>query len=238
MANPLTSLVSMRVFAPISQWTAIVAAVFAALCVPGDAFSGHCEFTLAQLRYDGGGDWYANPSSLPNLVSAVQSRTSISICDTIAAVSILDETFFRYPFIYMTGHGNVRFSHTERLRLRDYLIGGGFLWADDNYGMDKSFRREMASVFPENPLVELPSSHPIYSSFYQLAGLPKIHEHDGEPARGYGIFFDNRLVVFYSYSSDIGDGMEDLHVHNDGPELHELALRMGVNVVAWFFNPR
>ncbi|MCX7725527.1 MAG: DUF4159 domain-containing protein [Chitinispirillaceae bacterium] len=196
-----------------------------------------CSFTIARLKYDGGGDWYANPSSLPNLVKAVKERTNIPICDSVATVSIDDENLFKYPFIYMTGHGNVKFSEQQRLRLRKYLIGGGFLWADDNYGMDESFRREVAFLFPENPLVELPSDHKIYRSKYKLPGLPKIHEHDGKPAVGYGVFFENRLVIFYTYSSDIGDGMEDIEVHNDGPELHELALKMGVNVISYFFNP-
>lgn len=200
-------------------------------------FAGECEFTIARLQYDGGGDWYANPSSLPNLIKAVGKRTDISICDSVTTVTILDDDLFRYPFIYMTGHGNVNFTHAERVRLRKYLENGGFLWADDNYGMDKSFRREMAALFPENPLVEVPRTHKVYKSKYNLTGLPKIHEHDGKPAQGLGIFFDNRLVVFYSYSSDIGDGMEDLEVHNDGPILHELALKMGVNIVVWFFEP-
>jgi hypothetical protein len=137
----------------------------------------------------------------------------------------------------MTGHGNVHFSPAERLRLRKYLENGGFLWADDNYGMDESFRREMKALFPENPLVDVPHTHKIYKSEHTLSRLPKIHEHDGKPAQGLGIFFNDRLVVFYSYSSDIGDGMEDLEVHNDGPKLHELALKMGVNIIAWFFNP-
>jgi hypothetical protein len=198
--------------------------------------AGECDFTLARLQYEGGGDWYANPSSLPNLVAAVKKQTGAEICDTIATVKLTDNGLFRYPFLYMTGHGNVAFSHAERLRLRSYLGRGGFLWADDNYGMDKSFRREMAVLFPENPLVEIPADHPIYRSLHKLKGLPKIHEHDGEPARGMGVFFDDRLVVFYSYSADIGDGMEDVHVHDDGPELHTLALNMGVNIVTWFMN--
>ncbi len=196
-----------------------------------------CDFTIARLKYDGGGDWYANPSSLPNLVKAVKERTAIKICDSVATVNLDDDRLFQYPFIYMTGHGNVRFSHEQRIRLRRYLIGGGFLWADDNYGMDESFRREIALLFPDNPLTEIPSDHPIYRCKYRLDGLPKIHEHDGKPAQGFGVFFENRLVVFYTFSSDIGDGMEDLDVHNDGPELHELALRMGVNVVCYFFSP-
>jgi hypothetical protein len=200
---------------------------------PGDK----CELTIAQLKYGGGGDWYANPSSLPNLIAAVKARTAVPLCDTVEVVEIMDEKFFRYPFLYMTGHGNVHFTEAERLRLRKYLIGGGFLWADDCYGMDKSFRREIAALFPENPLAPVPAGHPIYKSKYALPGLPKIHEHNGDPAQGFGVFFNNRLVVYYSYSSDIGDGMEDLNVHNDGPRLHELALEMGINIITWFFNP-
>ncbi|MGD9202740.1 MAG: DUF4159 domain-containing protein [Chitinispirillia bacterium] len=196
-----------------------------------------CQFTIARLQYKGGGDWYANPSSLPNLIKAVKDWTKIPVCDSVATVQILDDNLFRYPFLYMTGHGNVHFTHSERVRLRKYLENGGFLWADDNYGMDKSFRKEMAALFPENPLVIVPKTHEIYKSKYELNGLPKIHEHDGQPAQGLGIFFNDHLVIFYSYSSDIGDGMEDIEVHNDGKELHDLALKMGVNIVVWFFNP-
>jgi hypothetical protein len=196
-----------------------------------------CTFTIARLKYDGGGDWYANPSSLPNLVDAVREHTKIPVCDTIATISIDDDRLFHFPFSYMTGHGNVRFTERQRLRLRRYLIGGGFLWADDNYGMDTSFRREVAQLFPDNPLTELPSSHPIYHSRYKLKALPKIHEHDGEPAQGLGVFFEGRLLIFYTYSSDIGDGMENPEVHNDGAALHEVALQMGVNVITYFFAP-
>jgi hypothetical protein len=196
-----------------------------------------CQVTLARLKYGGGGDWYTDPSSLPNLVTAVKERTAVPICDSLVVVDITSDRLFRFPFIYMTGHGDVHFSAEERLRLRKYLIGGGFLWADDCYGMDKSFRREIAAMFPENPLTPVQRDHPIYKSKYALPGLPKIHEHNGDPAQGFGVFFDKRMVLFYSYSSDIGDGMEDLDVHHDGPQLHELALRMGVNIVVWFFNP-
>jgi hypothetical protein len=194
------------------------------------------SITIAIVKYNGGGDWYANPSALPNLIKEVKLRTKIPIADTVATVSIMDNSLFQYPFIYITGHGDIKLSNNEKIRLRRYLIGGGFLWADDNYGLDKSFRKEMTALFPENPLVALPADHSIYTSFYTFTSLPKIHEHDGKPAEGLGITFDNRLVVFYSYSSDIGDGLEDLHVHNDGPELHELALRMGINILVWFFN--
>ena len=203
---------------------------------PGSVSARNCEFSITRLHYSGGGDWYANPSSLFNLAKAVRERTAVALCDSIPSTTLHDPGLFHHPFLYMTGHGNVRFTPRERIRLRAFLIGGGFLWADDNYGMDSSFRREMAALFPENPLTPLPANHPIYSSYYTLPGLPKIHEHDGTPAQGWGIYFEQRLVVFYTYSSDIGDGMEDLQVHNDGEKLHELALKMGVNVVVWFLN--
>lgn len=210
-----------------------VVVVLIALAVPCGA-NAECDLTIARLKYGGGGDWYANPSSLPNLLRALQRQTTLKICDSVATVHLLDERLFQFPFLYMTGHGMVRFSAAERLRLRSFLTNGGFLWADDNYGMDKSLRQELRALFPENPLVEVPATHPIYSAHHRLPGLPKIHEHDGEPARGMGIFFENRLVIFYSFSSDIGDGMENLDVHNDTPDAHELALKMGVNIVAWF----
>jgi len=199
--------------------------------------AAECQLTIARLKYHGGGDWYANPSSLPNLITAVRLKAGAVVCDTGAVVEIMDDRFFRYPFAYMTGHGNVHFTHEERLRLRSYLIGGGFLWADDNYGLDKPLRREMAALFPENPLTPLEENHPVFTKVHRLPGLPKIHEHDGEPAQAFGVFWKGRMVVLYTYSSDIGDGMEDLDVHNDGPRLHELALQMGVNVVAWFLDP-
>ncbi|MBD3343477.1 MAG: DUF4159 domain-containing protein [Chitinivibrionales bacterium] len=213
--------------------------IIAALIVIGTLGAGFCEkgceLTVARLKYGGGGDWYANPSSLPNLISYIKKHSSAPLCDTSATVEIMSEHLFHFPFLYMTGHGNVHFTHREKLRLRKYLMGGGFLWADDNYGMDKSLRRELAALFPDNPLVRIPSDHPIYSSRFNLPGLPKIHEHDGEPAQGFGIFVEDRMLIYYTYSSDIGDGMEDLKVHNDGPALHELALKMGTNVIIWFF---
>lgn len=190
-------------------------------------------FTLARLKYDGGGDWYSNPSSLPNLALALRERTPIP-CDRIdeARVSILDEELFTYPFLYMNGHGNVRFTDAEVDRMRRYLLGGGFLFADDNYGMDESFRREIKRVFPDRQLVEIPFDHPVYHSFYSFPnGPPKIHEHDGKPSRGLGILDGSRLVVFYTYESDIGDGLEDPQVHNDPPEKREAAMRMAINVV-------
>jgi hypothetical protein len=189
-------------------------------------------FVVARLKYDGGGDWYSNPSSLPNLARALRDRTPVRI-DRLdeARVSLMDEDLFNYPFLYMNGHGNVRFSEAEVGRLRRYLTSGGFLFADDNYGMDESFRREMARVFPERELVEVPFDHPIYHSFYSFPnGPPKIHEHDGGPPEGLGIFDGSRLAVFYTYEADIGDGLEDPEVHHDPPEKREAAMRMAINV--------
>jgi len=198
------------------------------------AGAGARGFTVAQLKYRGGGDWYANPSSLPNLLAAVRERAGIEVAAKPATVSPTDDELFLHPLIYMTGHGQVSFSDEEAARLREHLKRGGFLWADDNYGMDRSFRAEIARVLPGQPLVELPFDHPIYRSFYEFPdGLPKIHEHDGGPPHGYGIFLDGRLVVFYSFNTDIGDGMEDPEVHGDPPEKREQALRMGVNVVVY-----
>ena len=190
--------------------------------------------TVARLKYGGGGDWYANPTSLPNLLAALRSRTEIDVAAEPATVSLDDEALFLHPIVHITGHGRVAFSDSEAANLRRYLERGGFLWADDNYGMDRHFRGEMSKVFPEASLVELPFDHEIYRSFYRFPdGLPKIHEHDGGPPHGYGIFHEGRLVVFYSFNTDIGDGMEDLEVHNDPPEKHEAALRMGINIVVY-----
>jgi len=190
--------------------------------------------TIGRLQYDGGGDWYANPSSLPNLLGAIRQRTDLVVSERERAVRLTDPALWDVPYIYMTGHGNVTFSDEEVRLLRRYLEAGGFFHADDNYGMDKSFRREIARVFPDRPMVEVPLDHPIYHLVYDLPnGLPKIHEHDGKPAQGFGIFLGGRLVVYYSYQSDLGDGWEDPEVHHDPPELHEAALRMGVNLFAY-----
>jgi hypothetical protein len=192
-------------------------------------------FSMARLKYDGGGDWYSNPSSLPNLAKALRERTSVPV-DRIdeVRVSLLDPDLFNYPYVYMNGHGNVRLSDAEVARLRAYLRAGGFLFADDNYGMDESFRREMARVFPEKKLIDVPFDHPIYHSFYDLpAGPPKVHEHDGKPSEGLGIFDGSRLMVFYTYQADIGDGIEDPEVHKDPPEIREQAMKMAVNTAVY-----
>jgi hypothetical protein len=211
--------------------------IFIFLILSSVASARVCQLTVARLRYGGGGDWYTGPSMLPNMVREARARTAIPLCDSTAVVEISDQRLFHFPFLFMTGHGEVRFTPQERLRLRKYLIGGGFLWADDNYGMDRAFRREMAALFPENPLTPIPSSHPIFSSFYNLPGLPKIHEHDGSPAQAFGVFFEGRLIVLYTFSADIGNALEDPHIHNVGPELRELGIQMSTNVLSWFFAP-
>ena len=189
------------------------------------------RLTIARLHYGGGGDWYANPSSLPNLLRAVRDRTALPVAERDAVVTPLSPDLFDYPYLYMTGHGNVRFTDEELSALRRYLVAGGFLHADDNYGMDESFRREMKRLFPEQDLVPIPADHPVYRILYAFPdGLPKVHEHDGFPAQGLGLFHEGRLVVFYSYESDLGDGWEDPDVHADPQEAREMALRMGVNL--------
>ncbi|HEU5218930.1 MAG TPA: DUF4159 domain-containing protein [Gemmatimonadales bacterium] len=192
------------------------------------------ELTIGRLHYDGGGDWYANPSSLPNLLQALGSRTALPMAAREKVVTLSDADLWQVPYLYMTGHGNVRWSDAELATLRRFLQQGGFLHADDNYGMDESIRRELSRLFPDRPLVEVPLDHPIYHLVYDFPkGIPKIHEHDGKPAQGFGIFLDGRLVVFYSYQSDLGDGWEDQEVHHDPVEKHEAALRMGVNLFVY-----
>lgn len=190
--------------------------------------------TIARLHYDGGGDWYANPSSLPNLLTALRIRTDLRVAAEEKVVTLSDDDLWNVPYLYMTGHGNVRWSDRDLATLRRYLQQGGFLHADDNYGMDGSIRRELDRLFPDHPLVEVPLDHPIYHLIYEFPkGIPKIHVHDGKPAQGFGIFLDGRLAVYYSYQTDLGDGWEDPEVHQDSPEKRESALRMGVNLFAY-----
>ena len=187
--------------------------------------------TIARVHYDGGGDWYANPSSLPNLLDEIGRRSTIRVSDRPAEVRLTDPDLPDYPYLYLTGHGNLSFSDREVEALRRHLRSGGFLHVDDNYGLDSSFRREIARVFPDEALTDVPLDHPVYGILYPFPdGLPKIHEHDGLPAQGLGLFLDGRLVLFYSYQSDLGDGWEDASVHQDPPELREQAIRMGVNL--------
>ena len=192
------------------------------------------EVTIAQLQYGGGGDWYANPSGLPNLLAEIAKRTGLPVADRPAQTSLTDPELWRYPYLYMTGHGNVLFTPEEVGVLRRYLTGGGFLHVDDNYGLDESFRREIARVFPEYALVDVPHDHAVYHSFYSMPqGLPKIHQHDGGTPQGLGIFHQGRLVLFYSFESDLGNGWEDADRHGDPPETREAAFRMGVNLFVY-----
>jgi hypothetical protein len=198
------------------------------------ASSTRTGFTVAQLKYRGGGDWYANPTALPNLLAAVRDRTDIETADRPVTVAPDEDELFLHPMIHMTGHGRVAFTDEEVAMLREYFERGGFLWADDNYGMDRYFRTQIDRVLPDAALVELPYDHEIYHSFYDFPnGLPKIHEHDGGAPHGYGVFLNGRLAVFYSFNTDIGDGLEDAEVHNDPPEKHEASLRMGINIVVY-----
>jgi hypothetical protein len=197
------------------------------------------RLVVARLQYDGGGDWYANPSSLPNLIKAINERTSLKVEKTEARVRLTDDRLWDYPFLHVTGHGAIKLSDGEVTALRDYLMRGGFLHVSDNYGLDESFRKEIARVFPDRPLVDVPLTHPIYHLVYAFPkGVPKIHEHDGKPAQGLGIFVGDRLVVFYDYSSDLGNGWEDPGTYSDPPELHEAALRMGVNLFVYAVTSR
>jgi hypothetical protein len=192
------------------------------------------DFTVARLRYRGGGDWYGDPTSLPNLLREAEKALAVATPDEEARIAIMDDALFAHPFIYMTGHGVVDLSDEEASRLRLYLTSGGFLWADDCYGMDASFRKALRKVFPEEELVELPFGHEIYHIAYEFPqGLPKVHEHDGGPPHGYGIVHEGRLVVFYSFNTDIGDGLEDPDVHGDPVNIRDAAMKMATNIVAY-----
>ncbi|MDX1905130.1 MAG: DUF4159 domain-containing protein [Thermonemataceae bacterium] len=188
--------------------------------------------SIAKLKYNGGGDWYANKTALPNLIDFCKRNLKMSLKKDEAVVEVGSPELFSYPYVYMTGHGNVNFSSQEAQNLRKYLLAGGFLHIDDNYGLDKFIRKEMKKVFPELDFVELPFNHPIYQIKYKFPkGLPKIHEHDNKPSQGFGIIHEGRLVCFYSYECDLGNGWEDQSVHNDPEELRQEALRMGANIL-------
>ena len=206
------------------------------LSIGPDARTGDppAAFTLARLKYDGGGDWYNGPTEIPNLLAFIRGATPIDTAEEEARVEIMDEDLFAYPMLFLTGHGNVRFTEEEIRRLRLYLEHGGFLLANDDYGLDAAFRREIGRVFPDKRLVELPPGHGIFQApFVFPNGLPKVHEHDGGRPQAFGIFHDGRLVVLYCFESDIGDGWDDPEVHSDPPEKREAALRMGTNIVVW-----
>jgi hypothetical protein len=191
---------------------------------------------IALLKYGGGGDWYANPTSLTNLIKFCNTNIGTSLNTEYATVEIGSPELFDYPFVHLTGHGNVSFTENDVKNLRSYLVSGGFLHIDDNYGIDTYIRREMKKVFPELDFVELPFSHPIYHQKYQFnSGLPKIHEHDGKPPQGFGLIYEGRLVCFYTFECDLGDGWEDQSVHKDSNEIRQKALQMGANLIQYVF---
>jgi hypothetical protein len=194
------------------------------------------DYQLAVLKYNGGGDYYANPTSIPNLIKYVNENVNASIEEDAPYVDAGSPLIFTYPFVHMTGHGNVVFSNSERENLRNYLMAGGFLHIDDNYGMDEFIRPEIKKLFPNSELVELPFDHPIFHQTYDFNnGLPKIHEHDDKRPQAFGIMVEGRLALLYTYETDLGNGWEDESVHNDPPEKREAALKMGQNILEYVF---
>jgi Domain of unknown function (DUF4159) len=191
---------------------------------------------IALVKYNGGGDWYANPTSLPNLIKYCNANINTNIKSKPATVELSSPDLFSYPYLHMTGHGNVVFSYSDSNNLRNYLLGGGFLHIDDNYGMNQYIRKEIQKVFPTDELVEIPANHILFQKPYLFSdGLPKIHEHDGKRAQAFGVFIKNRLVLLYTYECDLGDGWEDAEVNNDPIEIREKALKMGANIMSYIF---
>jgi len=191
---------------------------------------------IAVAKYSGGGDWYANPTSLPNLAKFCNQNINTKINTKIATVDVGSTEIFSYPYIHMTGHGNVVFSPNDVINLRNYLMSGGFLHIDDNYGMNEYIRKEIKKIFPDIPLIEIPSNHILFQEPFNFpGGLPKIHEHDNQKPQAFGIFIEGRIVLLYTYETDLGDGWEDTEVHNNPQSVREKALRMGANIVNYAF---
>lgn len=191
---------------------------------------------IAILKYNGGGDWYANPTALPNLIKFCNKTINTSIKTNPETVEVSSLDIFNYPIVFMTGHGNVVFSNNDSENLKNYLISGGFLHISDNYGLDSYIRRELKKIFPNQELTEIPYNHPIYHQTFNFKnGLPKIHEHDNKPPQGFGLFYNGRLICFYDYEADISDGWEDEEIHNDDFKTHEKALKMGANIIEYTF---
>ncbi|MBL7982396.1 MAG: DUF4159 domain-containing protein [Flavobacteriales bacterium] len=210
---------------------------FGAFAAADTSAQAQGTYQLAVLKYNGGGDWYSNPTAVPNLVRFCNQQMGMNINPDVPVVEVGAPDLFTYPFIHMTGHGNVVFSGQEAQNLRNYLIGGGFLHISDNYGMDEFIRPMMKRVFPELEFVELPFAHPIYHQKFNFPqGLPKVHEHEGKPPRGYGLFWEGRLVCFYDVECDLGDGWEDADVHGDSEATRTKALQMGANIVRYAFS--
>jgi len=197
---------------------------------------GQNTLKIAKLKYNGGGDWYAAKTALPNLIAFCNRELGMTMAPEEDVIEAGSKDIFLYPYVFMTGHGNVVFSESEALNLRTYLIGGGFLHIDDNYGLDKYIRIELKKVFPELELIELPFDHPVYNQKFKFPkGLPKIHEHDGKPSQGFGLIYEGRLVVYYSYECDLGNGWEDATIHHDPEAKRKQALEMGANLISYCF---
>jgi hypothetical protein len=191
---------------------------------------------IAILKYNGGGDWYANPTAIPNLIEFANINIKTNISKNPQTVAVNSEDIFNFPILFMTGHGNVLFSDEEATNLKNYLISGGFLHISDNYGLDKFIRREMKKVLPSLDFKEIPSNHPIYNQTFKFPnGIPKIHEHDKKPAQGFGLFYEGRLIVFYDFETDLSDGWEDQIIHNNPKDVREKALKMGANIIEYAF---
>lgn len=212
----------------------LIVALF--ILIPRWIWGQETKVKIALLKYKGGGDWYANPTALPNLIKFCNENLGTDLAKEPATVEPGSRDIFNYPFVHMTGHGNIVFTPVEVQNMREYLLAGGFLHADDNYGLDKAFRREMKKVFPEDDFIELPWDHPIFSQKYKFPeGLPKIHEHDNKRPQAFGIVKDGRLLVLYTYETDLGDGWEDQEVHKDPEDKRLQALQMGANIISYVF---
>tara|TARA_B100000003_G_scaffold177121_1_gene166632 strand:- start:11126 stop:11770 length:645 start_codon:yes stop_codon:yes gene_type:complete len=190
------------------------------------------SFSIARVQYSGGGDWYSDPSSIPNLLNYLSLNTPMSVHPEEYRIKLTDQNLNQFPYLYLTGHGNIGFTNDEIIALRSHLMNGGFLHVDDNYGLDKSIRIEIKKLFPNKDLVPLPNNHKIFNSFYKIdSGLPKVHEHDNKPPQAFGIFNNDRLIILYTYESDLGDGWEDPTVHQNPWPIRQAALKMGVNII-------
>ena len=239
---PLHGGVAVLCFLPFSPYVCKVKRVIPFLSLIGlvlfFAFTTSKGIQIARLKYSGGGDWYANQSALRNLAAYSNRQLNMNLQRDEAVVEVSSPDIFNFPFVYMTGHGTFSLSDGDADNLRRYLMAGGFLHIDDNYGLDPFVRPQMKKVFPELEFVELPFSHPIYHQKFKFPkGLPKIHEHDGKPPQGFGLIYQGRLVCFYTYECDLGNGWEDEGIHPDSPEIREKALQMGANILSYVFNP-
>lgn len=212
----------------------LLSLIFLCAALAGQTVQRQADFRIARLQYSGGGDWYNDPSSLPNMMDYLRAHTTIRVADEDINVSLNDEDLFAHPFLFMTGHGRISFSERETERLHTFLTNGGFLYADDDYGMDEYFRREMKRVFPDKELVQVPFSHPIFHCHFDFPdGLPKIHEHDGGPPQAFAYFHNGHMVAFYSFNTNISDGWPDPQVHGDPPDVRERAFQMGTNIIIY-----